>query len=707
MTLYMVGSSQNYLSTIDVGNAVATRIGTATTYGISSFFTSATIAYDGTSMYHGCTVEEKDANGFDRQLAILSTLDTTTGIASRITKLASQLESSQRVSIHATGMAFHNGTLYVIGGNSMYSVDTTTGLYTYLSWLGGSVNCSGLLSRGDNLYTWDTRGRQLLIVNPTTGVTTGVGIRFASRHSISCIGEDSGVVYGAGFGKLYTINITTSVTTEVVGTSGFGILENHPSDLANIPAVTLTSSPWSKVCKDQDFTSDWSSVCRAEDITSTIVDIFGTVKYTRVGSDIRREATVSISGAFSDTTPINHLVISATVPSIFVYPTTDLPVTHTLTFTHAQGPDGRIHITTYREASQSIANQLDTKTIQIPVTGIPETGFFAAQIQTTTGKIILAEEVESGTTSGWSTVCKVDDVALTSNWSTVCKVDDPAPSGWSHICKAEEVPLTSKWSVVCKTHDPVHSDWSKVCKSSDLPSSSAWSSICRAVVIESSDWSTVCNTDDVAQNSGWSALCKADDSVQSSSWTVSIKCFDAPPPDYLTDPQYDNILTEIDVSRAGVYGTWTPQRAGLTLRFNDHTLTVPTGEVWMLKSWPQSGQLVTEREIRYSTVTYDANGEETKRTPATGTYWITCTILGRSAGSFGRMGSITLNAGDKISARVFTSNVPNIDINAVTHADERVKINGSFVEYDDPEEFSRLLRLVPLASITGYKFRAA
>ena len=141
------------------------------------------------------------------------------------------------------GLAFHNGTLYMVGSGSdvLYTLNTTTGVAKRV----GSSNQfgvnerfpQGLASDGTNLYMVGGDNEALYTLNTTTGVATIVGS--SSQFGVS---EDdpqglafhSGVLYmvGGDNTSLYTLNTTTGVAKRVGSSNQFGVSEDDPQGLA-------------------------------------------------------------------------------------------------------------------------------------------------------------------------------------------------------------------------------------------------------------------------------------------------------------------------------------------------------------------------------------------------------------------------------------------------------------------------------------------
>ena len=105
-TLYGVSSASGGhtgLYSIDASNATATRIGSATYFGVSESSPGG-LASDGTNLYMVGRTNKK-----------LYTLDTTTGVATPLSS-ASNFNLGSDVTVTPTGLTVHNGAFYMLDG---------------------------------------------------------------------------------------------------------------------------------------------------------------------------------------------------------------------------------------------------------------------------------------------------------------------------------------------------------------------------------------------------------------------------------------------------------------------------------------------------------------------------------------------------------------------------------------------------------------
>ena len=171
----------------------------------------------------------------------LYTVNTTTGEATRIGSATAfgVGETSP------TGLAFHNGTLYMVGltTRALYTVNTTTGVATRV---GSATNFGigensplGLASLNDNLYMTGSSTDALYTVNTTTGVATRVGSATAfgvGENSPTDLASLNGTLYmvGSGNSALYTVNTTTGEALRVGNSFRFGVGEQLPQGLSSL-----------------------------------------------------------------------------------------------------------------------------------------------------------------------------------------------------------------------------------------------------------------------------------------------------------------------------------------------------------------------------------------------------------------------------------------------------------------------------------------
>ena len=209
-TLYMVGSTNDALYTVNPTTGEATRIGSATAFGVGETTPSALAFHNGT-LYMG------GGGG-------LYTLNTTTGVATLVGGFQHR------------GLASHNGTLYSVSGGGLYTLNTTTGVATLVGGL-GVADGLGLASHNGSLYMVDHDNDVLYTVNTTTGQATRVGNSFrfgVAEQSPQGLSSLNGTLYmvGATNGALYTVNTTTGSATRVGSAINFGVSEAVPIGLA-------------------------------------------------------------------------------------------------------------------------------------------------------------------------------------------------------------------------------------------------------------------------------------------------------------------------------------------------------------------------------------------------------------------------------------------------------------------------------------------
>ena len=168
----------------------------------------------------------------------LYTLNTTTGVATRVGTATDWGVSESEVA----GMAYGNSNLYMVGSNSvLYTVNTGTGVATQVGTTTagfgvGENNATGLSFVGAVLYMVgsDTRFLYRLALS---GGSAGSATRVSSTlPTASYMAEMHGVIYMTGGtapdDRLHTLDLTTGVIT-VIGPAGFGIGETAPRGIAS------------------------------------------------------------------------------------------------------------------------------------------------------------------------------------------------------------------------------------------------------------------------------------------------------------------------------------------------------------------------------------------------------------------------------------------------------------------------------------------
>ena len=143
-TLYMVGSTNDALYTLDTSTGIATQVGTADKFGVSpSEDIPSGLASIGDTLYMVGT-----------NTALLYTLDTSSGVAVQVGS-ATTFGVGEKV---PQGLASIEDTLYMVGAtkNALYTLDTVTGIATRVGAttdFGASETFpTGLESIGDVLY---------------------------------------------------------------------------------------------------------------------------------------------------------------------------------------------------------------------------------------------------------------------------------------------------------------------------------------------------------------------------------------------------------------------------------------------------------------------------------------------------------------------------------------------------------------------------
>ena len=199
-TLYMVGSKNNALYTLDTATGIATRVGSATEFGVvdgEDFprgLASITITENGTTTTTLYMVG--DENNF------LYTLNTDTGVATKVGS-GSTADAFGAMEGLPEGLASititENGTttttLYMVGNNNdaLYTLNTDTGVATKVA--SGSTKAffgamegqpEGLASIGNILYMVGNNNEALYTLDTSSGVATRVG---ATRNF--GVGEDT------------------------------------------------------------------------------------------------------------------------------------------------------------------------------------------------------------------------------------------------------------------------------------------------------------------------------------------------------------------------------------------------------------------------------------------------------------------------------------------------------------------------------------
>ena len=124
------------------------------------------------------------------------------------------------------GLEVLNGTIYATdvlenGPYSFGTIDPTTGVFTALNDQGGSANWHGLAANvaANLLYSVDLNNSNSLVTVTPDGLTiTVIGATGADIRGLA-YDDANGILYGADYGNLYTIDTTTGVAT-LVGATG-------------------------------------------------------------------------------------------------------------------------------------------------------------------------------------------------------------------------------------------------------------------------------------------------------------------------------------------------------------------------------------------------------------------------------------------------------------------------------------------------------
>ncbi len=137
-----------------------------------------------------------------------------------------------------TGLASHDGVLYMIGGDhdALYTLDIATGAATRVGSFGATENTpTGLASHGGLLYMVGSGNSALYTIDPTTGAATRVG-SLGTEQTPTGLASHGGLLYmvGSGNSALYTIDPTTGAATRVNSNAEqFNVSEGAPSGLTS------------------------------------------------------------------------------------------------------------------------------------------------------------------------------------------------------------------------------------------------------------------------------------------------------------------------------------------------------------------------------------------------------------------------------------------------------------------------------------------
>ena len=179
----------------------------------------------------------------------LYTVNIDTGAATRVAPLVEQFGANES---RPTGLAAFNGALYMTGdtNNFLYTVNITEG--TALR-VGGATNFgavnetspSGITAVGNTLYMVGIENDTLYTLNTTDGTAARVGTatQFGQSENIPgglvtindtiyMVGRSNNIVDIDIQATLYTLNSTTGVATRVGSVDNFGVNEKQPTGLA-------------------------------------------------------------------------------------------------------------------------------------------------------------------------------------------------------------------------------------------------------------------------------------------------------------------------------------------------------------------------------------------------------------------------------------------------------------------------------------------
>ncbi len=243
-TLYMVGNTTHALYTLNPTTGVAARVGTATKFGVNEAVPRAFTSHQGTLYMAGKSTQA------------LYTLNPTTGVAARVgTATKFGVKES-----HVRALASYQGALYMVGGvtRRLYRVDPTTGVATPVSrtrGFGQRLNPNGLAAYQGRLYmtinTHQASAANALytlsppppppragaaLKEPGTATRVGTAARLGVNEGwMFGLTSHNGTLYMAGTttDALYTVNPSTGRATRVGTATKFGINEDHPTGLTS------------------------------------------------------------------------------------------------------------------------------------------------------------------------------------------------------------------------------------------------------------------------------------------------------------------------------------------------------------------------------------------------------------------------------------------------------------------------------------------
>ena len=300
--LYMVGRGNDALYTLDPETGLATRVGTATAFGVNEFIPSG-LASHGDQLYM-----------VGRGHVALYTLDPATGVATRV-GTSSFVDFSE---IFPSGLASHGDQLYMVGERNaaLYTLDPETGLATRVGTAFGfgdvnEFNPFGLASHDDQLYMVGRGNDALYTLDPATGIATRVGTAtgfgvnefiptgLASHDDqLYMVGEQNDALYrlyslsgrytytirGLTNGTEYTIevaavNASGATTAEAVAATPAALLP-APDNFSVVPSVRgVLIASWDQIPDAIGYRLSWTPPDGDEagttDVATTSYDITG------------------------------------------------------------------------------------------------------------------------------------------------------------------------------------------------------------------------------------------------------------------------------------------------------------------------------------------------------------------------------------------------------------------------------------------------
>ena len=232
-SLYMLGRTNQALYRLDIISGIATRIGSATEFGVSERFSTG-LAAIGNQLY--MIGSRNDA---------LYELDRTTGLATRVGS-ANDFGVGETI---PEGLTAIGNQLYMLGGrnDALYELDRTTGIARRVGSANnfgvGESSPRGLTAIGNQLYMLGNSNDALYTLDRTTGIATRVGsatafgVNETSPTGLEAIGNQLYMV-GRITDNLYRLNRNTGIATRVGSATRFGVSESFPYGLAYIELST-------------------------------------------------------------------------------------------------------------------------------------------------------------------------------------------------------------------------------------------------------------------------------------------------------------------------------------------------------------------------------------------------------------------------------------------------------------------------------------